>query len=301
MSLEETFDLIPALAATPRTVEKLSGGLTNHNLKVTTPDGVFVARCSRSDTTLLGIDRHGEFHNTWVAEQSGVGAPFVDFRPDLGVLVITYLEGRTCTNENLREPGMIDRLVRAMRTLHDGAAFVGEFDMFGRQAAYRTVCEERGFSIPDGYDDHAADFARIETALAQRRVAPKPCNNDLLAGNVVDDGEKLWLIDYEYSGQGDPFFEIGNTWTECGLDDDHLAELVTSYVGHHDSGLLARARLRATTSRYGWALWGSIQAATLEDDFDFDQWGAERFELAVADFTDPDFEHWLDIAAGAIA
>ena len=287
MNLDETFDRIPALAATPRTITELSGGLTNHNVKVTTPDGVFVARCTRSDTSLLRIDRAAEFHNTRVADESGVGAPFVDFRPDLGVLVIGFLEGRTCTDADLREPGMIQRLADTMFALHSGPRFVGEFDMFSRQAGYRATCQERGFAIPDGYDEHAADFARIARAVAIHPITPVPCNNDLLSANLVDDGEKLWLIDYEYSGMGDPFFELGNSWAECGLDDDHLGELVTAYVGHEDPSLLARARLRAITSRYGWALWGCIQAATLDDEFDFAAWGAERFERARSDFADP--------------
>jgi thiamine kinase-like enzyme len=128
-----------------------------------------------------------------------------------------------------------------------------------------------------------------------------PCNNDLLAGNLVDDGEKLWLIDYEYSGNNDPFFELGNTWTECGLDDDHLEELVTAYAGHQAPDLVARTRLQATVSRYGWSLWGYIQAATSDQDYDFHGWGQERFEGAVADFRSPAFDRLLDAAAGGRA
>ena len=107
-----------------------------------------------------------------------------------------------------------------------------------------------------------------------------PCNNDLLAGNFVDDGEKVWLIDYEYSGNNDACFELGNTSTECDLDDDQVEGLVAAYFGATTRATLARARLQALVSAYGWSLWGAIQAAASAIDFDFDAWGLERFEKA---------------------
>lgn len=299
VDLEALFDQVPVLARTPRRIEELSGGLTNRNLKVTTPDGTYVARSNRSHTELLGIDREAESVNTRAAEQAGIGAPFVEFRPDLGLLVIGFIEGRTFTDADLREPGQLGRLAEACRQLHDGPRFANDFDMFTRQAFYVRTCRERGFPIPEDYEAYDADFQRIRAALAVKPVATVPCNNDLLAGNIVDDGQKLWLIDYEYSGNNDPFFELGNSWTECRLDEDHLAELVTAYVGHESPALLARARLRAVTSRYGWSLWGFIQSAALADDlgFDFYAWGMERFDKAVGDFRSPEFATWLDLAA----
>ncbi|MGI9085070.1 MAG: phosphotransferase [Aeromicrobium sp.] len=297
-ALEQLFDRIPSLADQPREIEELSGGLTNLNLKVTTPKGVFVARCSRSDTSLLGIDREAEHANTRSAELAGVGAPVVEFRPDLDVLVIGFIDGRSFENEDLRKPDALTRVAEACRTLHAGPRFVGDFDMFTRQATYLASVIDGAFGLPDDYGDFAAQFQQIRAALAVNAGPTVPCNNDLLAGNFVDDGEKLWLIDYEYSGNNDPFFELGNTWTECELDDDHLTELVDAYVGHHSAEKIARTRLQATVSRYGWSLWGYIQAATSDQNFDFHGWGQERFEKAVEDFRSPRLEDLLDSATG---
>jgi thiamine kinase-like enzyme len=297
--MEAKLDQVSSLAGSPRQIEELPGGLTNRNIKVTTPDGTFVARCNRSDTTLLGIDREAESFNTRAAEQAGVGAPFVEFRPDLGILVIGYIDGRTYTSADLRTPGTLARVAEACSTLHAGPRFQGDFDMFVRRQFYLRTCQERGFPIPETYTAFADDLARIGKALSRHPVPTAPCNNDLLAGNFVDDGDKVWLIDYEYSGNNDPFFELGNTWTECELDEEHLDELVTAYVGHESPALRARARLWAIMSRYGWSLWGFIQAATLgNDDFDFYGWGQERFDKAVADFRSASFDGWLDAAAG---
>lgn len=296
VDIEAILDQVPALAGSPRTVEELSGGLTNQNLRVTTPTGDYVVRLARSDNSLLGIDRDAESYNTKAAEASGAGAPFVDYRPDLGVLVIGYVGGHSYVNDDLRAPGVLPRLAATIRLLHGGPRFSTHFDMFVRQPTYLHTCASRGFPIPDDYVSYGGDFLRIRGALASRPLPTVPCNNDLLAGNIVDDGERLWLIDYDYAGNNDAYFELGNSWTECGLDDDHLAELVTAYVGHEDPALIARARLQATVSRYGWSLWGFIQAATNEDDFDFYGWGQERFDLAAADFRNPQFGTWLEAA-----
>ncbi|MET1039309.1 MAG: phosphotransferase [Aeromicrobium sp.] len=297
-SLDALLDRVPALAGRPRTVEELTGGLTNQNLKVTTPGGTYVVRLARGDTSLLGIDREAESFNTKAAEASGAGAPFVDYRPDLGVLVIEFVGGRSYVNDDLRVPGVLPRVATAMRTLHAGPRFATEFDMFARQPAYLRTCVDLSFRIPDDYTAYLDSFARVRAALAACSVDTVPCNNDLLAGNIVDDGTRIWLIDYDYAGNNDACFELGNTWTECELDDDHLAELVTAYAGHESPQLVARTRLQATVSRYGWSLWGFIQAGSSTDDFDYFGWGRERFDKAVADFRSPRFETWLATAAG---
>ncbi len=120
-----------------------------------------------------------------------------------------------------------------------------------------------------------------------------PCNNDLLAANIIDDSERIWLIDYEYSGNNDACFELGNIAGECGLDDDALTALVTAYYGRPRRSRIARAQLFRLVSRYGWTLWGAIQHAASPLDFDFWAWAMERFEVAAAGFTSADFGRLL--------
>lgn len=292
-SLEHKLDLVSVLAR-PRQVDRLSGGLTNVNLKITTDAGVFVARCFGGDERMLGIDRDTECHNTRAAATAGVGAPVVDYRPDLGMLVIEYIDGVTYDNSSFAGDGVVRRVADACRTLHSGPRFVNDFDMFARQPGYLRVARDNGFRIPEGYDLYAAQFERIREALSVQATETVPCNNDLLAGNFVDDGDKLWLIDYEYSGNNDACFELGNITTECELDDDQIDELVTAYYGQRLRNKLARARLQAMVSQYGWALWGAIQAATSALDFDFTSWGRERFEKAATGFTAGSFDRLIE-------
>ncbi len=124
-----------------------------------------------------------------------------------------------------------------------------------------------------------------------------PCNNDLLAGNFIEDGDRMWLIDYEYSGNNDPCFELGNIWSECGLSLDQLDELVTSYYGRRLRHKTARAHLQGIVAKYGWTLWGCIQNGSSAIDFDFWEWAMERYDAAVAEFRDPHFARLLDDVA----
>jgi thiamine kinase-like enzyme len=287
---------VPSLAGAPRQVSVLSGGLTNQNYKVTTPDGVFVARVLSEGGELLGIDREHEYRNSVIAAEAGVGAPVIEFRPDDRVLVLGFIDGRTLTNDDVAEPAMLPRIARACATLHQAARFAGDFDMFDVQAAYYATATAAGMTIPAGYDDLMPAFQAAGRALAVRAEGTVPCNNDLLAANFIDDGERIWLIDYEYSGNNDPCFELGNIAGECGLGTDALAALVTAYYGRPRRSRIARAQLFTLVSRYGWTLWGAIQHATSRLDFDFWSWGMERFEAAAAGFTSPEFNRLLSEA-----
>ena len=228
--LDALLDQLPAVAGQPRRLEELSGGLTNRNVKITTPSGTYVARCS-VNTGLLGIDRDNEFHNSRAAGEAGVGAPVIDYRPDLGILLVGFLEGVTLTNADMQRPGVLARVATGVRGLHSGPRFRDRFNMFERQPAYLKVVQDNGFRLPADYLDFAPTFAEIQRVLDAADQTTVPCNNDLLAGNFVDNGERVWLIDYEYSGNNDPCFELGNIWAECALSTDQLAELVTLYYG----------------------------------------------------------------------
>ena len=284
---------VPSLAGTPRQVTALPGGLTNLNFKVCTPHGQFVARVFADGANLLAIDRDREYRNSVLAAAAGVGAPVVEYRPQDRVLVLAFIEGRTLTNADVSQPAMLRRIAAACKALHGAGRFMGDFDMFEVQASYYATARAARMRIPAGYDDLMPAFTAARQALAARPEGTVPCNNDLLAANFIDDGERIWLIDYEYSGNNDPCFELGNIAGECHLDADALAALVTAYYGRQRSSRVARARLFALVAQYGWTLWGAIQHSASQLDFDFWSWAMERFDAAAAGFRSPVFRQLL--------
>jgi thiamine kinase-like enzyme len=292
-ALDVIIDKVPSLAAGPRTVTELPGGLTNRNFKIATPNGTFVARVASGGSELLAIDREHEYRNSVRAAAVGVGAPVIEYRPSVNVLVLGFVEGRTLTNADVADPGRLARIARACRTLHGAERFDGDFDMFQIQRRYRSVVADRGITIPAGYDELMDKFDAAAWALAARDEGTVPCNNDLLAANFIDDGQKIWLIDYEYSGNNDACFELGNIWGECQLPDEALADLITEYYGRPLRNKIARAMLLGLAGKYGWTLWGAIQAAVSSIDFDFWSWAMERFEGAAEGFSAPGFDRLL--------
>lgn len=290
---------LACLAGRSWTVRPLPGGLTNHNVRVTTDDDAVdvldvVVRWSRGDAELLGIDRDAEAANTRAAAEAGVGAEVVEYRPELSLLVIRFLEGTVLRNPDFADPGVLSRAALACRRLHGGPRFTGDFDMFARQAGYLRTVKDRGYRLPPGYDDHAAAWSDVRRALTSVARPTVPCNNDLLAANFIDDGDRTHLIDYEYSGNNDPCFELGNTTTECDFSPEQTEAYAEAYFGTLTRADLARVRLQALCSQYGWALWGFIQAAASPIDFDFHTWGMERYEKAAATFRGPALPRLLD-------
>ncbi|MEO7352164.1 MAG: phosphotransferase [Marmoricola sp.] len=294
IDISAALDAVDCLRGREREVEKLPGGLTNINLKVTTMEVTVVVRIGQPGSALLAIDRQAEHANSRAAEQAGVGAPVVQFVEDPELLVIEYLDGRTFTDDDLRHGGYLPRVAAACRQLHSGPRFVNDFDMFERRGTYLGTVRERGFRLPKGYLEFEDQLDQIRRALAVRPSDSVPCHNDLLSGNFIDDGAKLWLIDYEYSGNNESAFELGNLWSEPELTLDQLGELMEAYDGRPLRHRIARARLWALVSKYGWTLWASIQSSMSTLDYDFWAWGMEKYERAVAEFGSGDFERLLE-------
>jgi thiamine kinase-like enzyme len=291
--IEEIVELVPELAGA-QSVTELAGGLTNTNYKVESDGRAYVVRVSSKDAGLLAIDRQNEYENSVAAAEVGIGAPVVAYLPQRGVLVLGFIEGRTQSPEDLRRGDKLDWVAAACRKLHGARRFRDDFNMFRIQQRYLRLVQERGFRLPEGYLAYEPRVRRIEEAMALRDEGTVPCNNDLLAENFIDVGDGFRLIDYEYSGNNDACFELGNVWSESNLSLEQLDELVAHYYARPLANKVARARLWGLMSKYGWTLWASIQDGLSAIDFDFWSWGMEKYKRAVAEFEGPDFERLLE-------
>ena len=287
---DDLLDKVPRLQSRTAVTE-LSGGLTNRNLKISTASGDYVARISSNKSSLLAIDRQSEYENSKIAAGIGVGAPVFDYLPEFGLLVIGYIPGKTYSN--LDVSNNLSRIASTCNLLHKAAPFTRDFDMFVIQENYQNLVTKSGFRFPNGYHQYASHVSRMKSALAVLDEGRVPCNNDLLPANFIDDGRKIWLIDYEYSGNNDACFELGNIWSEANLPISALEELVTAYYGNSRPEKLARAWLFALLAKYGWTLWASIQSSVSEIDFDFWQWGMEKFNDVEESFASIEFEQAL--------
>jgi len=285
---------IPAFAGAIK-ISSLGGGLTNRNYRVDTTDNSYVLRIGDPSSELLGINRDHERINTQKAAQAGVGPSVVDSIPNEHVLVISWIEARTLHAADFQsDPALIKRVATSIKKLHGAQPFECEFDFPKLRKKYLKTAMASGFFIPDHYLEMEALIIAMEEKMAKTAEDLVPCNNDLLAENFMDDGNTIWIIDYEYSGQNEASFEIGNLASEISLSDNLLAMLCDAYWKRKIPAKYARARAWSMIARYGWVMWASIQEAVSPIDFDFRTWGMRKWNSVFPELRDAQYQHILE-------
>ena len=291
--IEEVITKIPDWAGKNISMSPLSGGLTNSNFKVEVDGTPYFVRVPGASTELLAVNRDNEYHNSKAAYQAGVGPKVLYHLPEYDVMVLEFLSGKTMSKDSLNEAGMPTRMAQAIKKLNEGPRFLLDFNMFRLTEYYLSLCKERDIKIPDGYLDRMTTVQHIEQAMSVNPLETVPCNNDLLAENYIDDGKQLWLIDYEYSGNNDPTFELGNTCQEMQFNDAQINEICAAYFGKVSEDKVARMKLNMIMSDVGWGLWAAIQTKISTIDFDFWGWAIERWGRAMEKMDSSEFEGWL--------
>ena len=157
-------------------------------------------------------------------------------------------------------------------------------------ASYRSAA----FACPSVISSSNRRYEHSRLPCVRTRSRTCRATTTCSAENFIDCGGELRLIDYEYSGNNEPSFELGNVWSESNLSHEQLEQLVADYYGAPLRNKIARCRLWGLMSKYGWTLWGSIQVGISDLDFDFWGWAMEKYERAVAEFDGPDFERLLE-------
>ena len=271
-------------------VTVLGGGITNHNFKVEVDGNAYVLRMGGAKTGLLGIDRAVEHAASLRAEEIGIGPPVADFVASEGWLVTRFIDGRPIAVEEMRSASTLPRIAEALRKLHSARAIPGRFDSFQVVDTYREEAEANGVHIPEEFA-RARDVAeRIRAARGPQPLVP--CHNDLLNANFLDDGA-IRIVDWEYAGMGDRFFDLANFSVnhDFGVDDD--GRLVAAYFGVERDADLAAVRLMRFMSDFREAMWGVLQSGISELDFDFEGYAAKHFDRMERTAADAAFGRYL--------
>ncbi|HUQ42889.1 MAG TPA: phosphotransferase [Candidatus Limnocylindria bacterium] len=296
---------LPELASGELTFLPLSGGITNRNFLVTgaAGGGKYVLRLAGNDTHLLGISREVEHAATVTAAGVGVGPEVVAFIRPEGYLVTRFIEGSAIPEAEMRTPLRLREVGDTLRRIHDGPAIPGLFVPFRIVEAYRALAISRSVPIPPEYDLARSIARRIELACLTAPLELKPCHNDLLNANFIDDGARIRLVDWEYAGMGDAYFDLGNFSINHELDGDADAVLLAAYLGLPDGAsppraLAARLTLMRVLSDFREAMWGVLQQGCSTLDVDFVAYAAEHFDRLLTNAGRPAFERALTDAAG---
>ena len=294
---------VPELGGRRLKVTALSGGITNRNFLVAAegaPDR-YVVRLAGNDTHLLGISREVEHAATVAAAGIGIGPEVIAFIRPEAYLVTRFIEGHPVLVSAMREPARLRSVGETLRRIHDGPAIPGLFVPFRIVEAYRALAASRGVAIPPEYDLAEAIARRIELACLIAPIQLRPCHNDLLNANFIDDGVRLRIVDWEYAGMGDPFFDLGNFSVNHQLEPDDELMLLAAYLGGGGDvppTLRARLVLMRIVSDFREAMWGVLQEGISTLDIDFRNYAATHFDRLLDAARRPAFERALGQAAG---
>ena len=289
-------DRIPGWAGRQRMVQPLSGGITNRNYRVQLGTDIFVVRVPAKAGSWLGIDRGIEHQASLLAAACGVGPEVVYFLEPEAVLVTRFIPGLPVSEADVHLPGTLSRVAESLRQIHHAGLVAAAFSPFRIVERYAAVAAEHGIEIPAACASATAIAADIEQAVPV--ASPALCHNDLLNANFIDDGDRIRVVDWEYAAMGDPYFDLGNFAVNHGLADEEEHHLLEAYAGEASDARLARLKLMRLMSDFREAMWGVVQQAASELDFDFRAYAAKHFERLLSGAADPRFRRWLAQASG---
>lgn len=272
-------------------ITPITSGITNENVRVDVDGETFVVRLPGADTELLGIDRHAELEATRTAAAAGVGPEVVDFVE--GCLVTRFVEGRPIPEEDLERDDVLELVVRSVRAIHAAPGIPSAFPVFRIVERYRNLAAERGVPIPAAYDRAHALAERIEGAFGANPMPEATCHNDLLNANFLREGDHVWIVDYEYAGVGDPFFDLGNLSINNGLSAEAQETLLRLYVGDVRDVHRARLGLMRVMSDFREAMWGVLQQGISTLDVDYVAYADRHFARLERTAADRRFDDWL--------
>jgi thiamine kinase-like enzyme len=285
---------VPELRGRQLTSTPLEGGLTNRNYVLDGADGRWVLRVT-GKAEMLGADREAEYAATVAAAGLGIGPEVLAYlRPDR-ILITRFVPGRPVPEEEMRDPGTIRRVAALLARLHQAPTVPATFSAFGIVETYRDNAVSLGVEPPPAFHRAWAVAERLRPLLEGGLRSPCLCHNDMLNANFLDVDGRLFLLDWEYAGMGDPHFDLANFSSnhEFSQDDDRV--LLEAYAGEVRERDLARVRLLRIMSDFREAMWGVVQQGLRTTDADYEAYAAQFFDRLEARAADPSTDRFVEL------
>ena len=276
-------------------VEELTAGLTNSNFKVTVDGKGYVVRIPGHGSDIF-INRDVELHNTLSASKVGVGARVHHFFESDHVVITEFLSGSTMSIEAFENRDALVRAVKAISKVNREGEFISKFVMFHKFDDYLGIVKENTIRVPAHFGEGVKVVERVREKFIPTMPALVSCHNDLLAENFIDQGDRMRIIDWELSGLNEPCFELGDFSVEQGFVENEDRLIVETYFGFFDEQKFARMNIYKYMADMLWTLWAVIQNHFSKLDFDFWEYGINRFNRAMNAFDSDKFTKWLSIA-----
>lgn len=274
-------------------ISPLEGGITNRNYRVDVRGESFHLRLAGENTYMLGIDREHEYRAAHLAGELGVAPKVIYFIRPEGYLVTRFISGRAILPEELRQPTNMQRVAGLLKEIHSMPQIPGVFNAFQVVRNYADIARRYNVQFPENFDWLISQMGDAEVALNTRHLAPRPCHNDLLNANFLL-ADKLYILDWEYAGMGDLFFDLANFSNnhELSAEEDHL--LLECYFGEVTAQTLAHMNIMKIMSDFREAMWGLVQMGISSLDFNFREYADKHFDRLTVNIQNPNWQQWLE-------
>ena len=293
-NLSPILQRIPQFASIQSTeIKELTGGITNRNYKITVDGESFVLRLGGNETQFLGIDRKNEYECSALAWKVGIAPEPVAFLEPEGYILARFVSGKGMPANEIGTEENICRVVDSMKAYHALDFFPGSFSPFRVAEEYAKTARSFNVELPAKIDWYLEKSREIENAMYREPLQMRPCHNDLLNGNFIDDGTRIRILDWEYAGMGDLFFDLGNFAVQHDFNDEQDEILLRAYFGTPTDSQRAHQKLMKIMSDLREAMWSQVQIGVSKLDFDYAGYGQKYFDRFEVNTSEREYEELL--------
>ena len=290
-NIESIINSVPEWIGKSYTIKSMNHGMTNRNYKVIVDNDSFFLSIPSPDSNLLKIDYTNKYYNNNICGAIGISPKVVCYIKSERILVTKFIKNTSSLIRPFQDSDRLSELVKMIKLLHDANPFFRDFNMFSYINHFMRTLKNSDISKLLSPIGNNIKILGQKLDLYRKHLVP--CHNDIIAENIIDNGKQLFLIDFDYSGNNDPCFELGNLSVEMGYNDNQVNELVNNYFGQIQEHIISRVYLQSIASDLGWSLWGFVQDKISNLNYDFKQYAIKRLERVMSKIESVEYELWL--------
>ena len=273
-------------------ISSLDGGITNSNFRVDVGGESFALRIAGADTEMLGINREHEHAANLAAGKLGIAPEVIYVIQPEGYLVTRFIAARPFPPEEITQPENIRRVMEIVRQIHSMPEIPGTFSVFRTVEEYAKIARRYQVEFPEKFDWLMERAHEAEAALTKDAEPLRPCHNDLLNANFLI-GDRIYVLDWEYAGMGDVYFDLANFSDHHELTDEQDQWLLECYFGEDTPRHIAHLKIMKVMSDFREAMWAMVQIGISQLDFDYRGYANKFFDRVFENINDPRWDQWI--------
>jgi len=292
LSIDRLIKLIPEWKGKLIKLNPINSGITNINFEVTVGKKKYFLSMPYSNSELLNIDYGNKYYNNKICGEINISPRVTHFIESENLLVTEFIKSKASSLAIFQSSKKIEQLVKNIKLLHNANPFLRNFNMLSQISYYQNILKKD--FLPKELNRYVNNIKSLKNKLYLPNHKLVSCHNDLLAENIINKNNQIFIIDFDYSGNNDPCFELGNLSVEMKYDDEQINNLVKSYYGRIDEDIISRVNLQGIVSDIGWSLWSYVQVKNSNLNFDYNAHAIYRLEKAINKMESKEYELWIN-------